>query len=97
MCGQSLKPSLPHTPFALSPLFLAPTFCASKGPVGGVNTNLTVDGSAWSSPMLGDAWDHSKSRAGRLQPAYSGKLVRIDLADFTESGVEVGCHVSDAS
>ncbi|CAM9150627.1 unnamed protein product, partial [Scytosiphon promiscuus] len=44
-----------------------------QGPVGGVNTNLSVDGFSWSS----------------LQPAYSGKLVRVDLADFSSSGVQV--------
>ncbi|CAM9243846.1 unnamed protein product [Ectocarpus sp. 12 AP-2014] len=62
-----------------------------QGPVGGVNTNLSADGSAWSSSFLGSdsTWGGSGQKAGRLQPAYSGKLVRVDLSDFSSSGVQV--------
>lgn len=62
-----------------------------KGPVGGVNTNLSADGFAWSSSFLGSdsTAGGSGQKAGRLQPAYSGKLVRVDLSDFSSSGVQV--------
>ncbi|CAN0143713.1 unnamed protein product [Ectocarpus sp. 6 AP-2014] len=62
-----------------------------QGPVGGVNTNLSADGFAWSSSFLGSdsTGGGSGQKAGRLQPAYSGKLVRVDLSDFSSSGVQV--------
>lgn len=74
--------TLPQTPLLpLPPL-------NEKGPVGGVNTNLSTDGFAWSSLFLG-ASSVNQQRAGRLQTSYSGKLVRVDLSDFSSSGVEV--------
>lgn len=55
-----------------------------------MNTNLSADGFAWSSSFLGsDSTAGSGQKAGRLQPAYSGKLVRVDLSDFSSSGVQV--------
>lgn len=61
--------------------------------MGGVNTNQSADGFAWSSTFLGaDSTSYSQRRAGRLQPAYSGKLVRVDLSDFSPSGVQVGAR-----
>ena len=60
--------------------------------MGGVNTNQSADGFAWSSTFLGasSTSSYSQRKAGRLQPAYSGKLVRVDLSDFSLSGVQVG-------
>lgn len=62
--------------------------------MGGVNTNHSADGFAWSSTFLGagSTTTDSQRRAGRLQPAYSGKLVRVDLSDFSASGVQVAMH-----
>lgn len=56
--------------------------------MGGVNTNLSVDGS-----FVGGDFSHSQGTAGRTQPAYSGKMVRVDLSDFSSSGVEVGVPI----
>lgn len=56
--------------------------------MGGVNTNLSVDGS-----FVGGDFSHSQGTAGRTQPAYSGKMVRVDLSDFSSSGVEVGLRI----
>lgn len=59
-----------------------------KGPVGGVNTNLTADGNPASSWLLGRSWG-GRAEAGRLEARYSGKLVRVDLDDFSPTGVQV--------
>lgn len=56
--------------------------------MGGVNTDLSADGFAWSSLFLGASYA-TQQRAGRLQTSYSGKLVRVDLSDFSPSGVQV--------
>lgn len=61
-----------------------------EGPVGGVNSNLSADGSVSVPEFLGNSYSSARKPAGRLEPAYSGKLVRVDLANFSSSGVEVG-------
>lgn len=61
-----------------------------EGPVGGMNSNLGADGSVSVPGILGNDYSSVRKPAGRLEPAYSGKLVRVDLADFSSSGVEVG-------
>ncbi|CAN0044967.1 unnamed protein product, partial [Choristocarpus tenellus] len=62
--------------------------CFQKGPLGGVNTNLSADG------MLGFNFFTSSTEklhraGGRLESSYSGKLVRVNLTDFSTQGVEV--------
>lgn len=62
------------------------TLGSRKGAVGGVNTNLSADGILGSS-LRGNSW--STAGAGRLEAYYSGKLVRLNLTDFSPTGVQV--------
>lgn len=73
-------PPYPRTP--------AGALSINQGPVGGVNTNSSADGFPWSSSSYSSS-DSTKRGAGRLHPAYSGKLVRVDLGDFSPAGVQV--------
>ncbi|CAM9457378.1 unnamed protein product [Ascophyllum nodosum] len=60
-----------------------------QGPTGGVNSNLSSDRFAPPSAPLGYGYSTKQNSVDRMKPAYSGKLVRVDLTDFSLSGVEV--------
>lgn len=52
--------------------------------MGGINTNLSADGIAGSHLL-----ENEVRVAGHLESSYSGKLVRVNLTDFSVTGVEV--------
>ena len=55
-----------------------------------MNSNLSSDRFAPPSAPLGYGYSTKQNSVDKMKPAYSGKLVRVDLTDFSLSGVEVG-------